>query len=386
MDEKKEKGENLANLRDEINDIDDRLCELFAKRMDVSLRVAQYKKANGIPVLDAERERAVLTKVSNRVGKEYSDYADLLYRSIMELSRRYQHSVMKDTAGAEDFAAAIEQTPKIFPKSARVVCQGCEGAYSQAAAEKLFPSPDLNFVGSFEEVFEAVESGKSEFGILPIENSTAGSVNKIYDLFVKHDAKIVRSVRVKVDHNLLAPAGATIGDIKEIYSHPQAIDQCSEFLKGLGAKIIPYENTASAARFVAMSGDRTKAALSSAHCASIYGLSTLARNVQNSDGNFTRFICISAKPMIFPGSNRTSVMLILPHRRGALFSVMSGIQAAGVNLIKLESRPIPGSDFGFMFYFDIEESMYSENLPLLLAELETKSDYFKYLGTYLEQI
>lgn len=380
-------SKNLDELRHEINDIDEKLVELFVKRMDVALDVANYKKENGIAVFDGGRERAVLDRVSSLAGGEFGEYADLLYRTVMDLSRRYQHSVMGDGKTSGDFARAIDATPKMFPKNARVICQGSEGAYSQAAAEKLFSSPSITFVKTFDDVFESIEKGCADFGIIPIENSTAGSVNHIYDLLADHDAKIVRSVRVKVDHNLLAPQGAQISDIKEIYSHPQAIDQCSNFLASLdGVRVIPYENTASAAKMVSLSGDKSKAALSAAHCASIYGLSTLARSVQNSDGNFTRFICIAANPMIFPGSNRTSVMMILPHRRGSLFSIMSAIQASGVNLIKLESRPIPGSDFGFMFYFDIEESMYSENLPALLSELETKSDYFKYLGTYLEQI
>lgn len=380
-------SKNLDELRHEINDIDEKLVELFVKRMNVALDVANYKKENGIAVFDGGRERAVLDRVSSLAGGEFSEYADLLYRTVMDLSRRYQHSVMGDGKTSGDFARAIDATPKMFPKNARVICQGSEGAYSQAAAEKLFSSPSITFVKTFDDVFESIEKGCADFGIIPIENSTAGSVNHIYDLLADHEAKIVRSVRVKVDHNLLAPQGAQISDIKEIYSHPQAIDQCSNFLASLdGVRVIPYENTASAAKMVSLSGDKSKAALSAAHCASIYGLSTLARSVQNSDGNFTRFICIAANPMIFPGSNRTSVMMILPHRRGSLFSIMSAIQASGVNLIKLESRPIPGSDFGFMFYFDIEESMYSENLPALLSELETKSDYFKYLGTYLEQI
>lgn len=380
-------SKNLDELRHEINDIDEKLVELFVKRMNVALDVANYKKENGIAVFDGGRERAVLNRVSSLAGEEFGEYADLLYRTVMDLSRRYQHSVMGDSKTSGDFSHAIDATPKMFPKNARVICQGSEGAYSQAAAEKLFTSPSITFVKAFDDVFESIEKGYADFGILPIENSTAGSVNRIYDLLADHDAKIVRSVRVKVDHNLLAPQGAQISDIKEIYSHPQAIDQCSTFLASLdGVRVIPYENTASAAKMVSLSGDKSKAALSAAHCASIYELSTLARSVQNSDGNFTRFICIAANPMIFPGSNRTSVMMILPHRRGSLFSIMSAIQASGVNLIKLESRPIPGSDFGFMFYFDIEESMYSENLPALLSELETKSDYFKYLGTYLEQI
>jgi chorismate mutase/prephenate dehydratase len=307
---------------------------------------------------------------------------------MMDLSRSYQHKYL---GSSEPFAKLIsellESTPKLFPKQATVACQGCEGAYSQMAAERLFVRPEIRYHKTFEEVFLAVASGACEYGILPIENSTAGSVSSIYDLFSKYNTCIVRSVRVKVEHSLQALPGTRPEEIREIYSHQQAISQCSEFLKQFpNAKVIPFENTALAARMVAESGDPTKAALSSTHCADLYGLNILARNVQNSDGNFTRFICISSKPMIFPGANRTSVMMIIPHRPGSLFGVMSQIQASGVNLIKLESRPIPGSDFGFMFYFDIEESVYSEQLPVLLSDMEASAEYFRYLGTYLEQI
>ncbi|MGM9637005.1 MAG: chorismate mutase [Eubacteriales bacterium] len=384
-----EAGANeLSSLREEINQIDDEICRLFVKRMETSLDIARYKKANGLPVLDPVRERQVLKKVSERVGEEYESYARILYQCMMDLSRTYQHGYMgSESRYGATLNRLLESTPKLFPKRATVACQGCEGAYSQIAAEKLFSAPDIKYRKTFEDVFLSVAAGECEYGILPIENSTAGSVNAIYDLFAKYGANIVRSVRVKVEHSFLALPGAKMEDITEIYSHQQAISQCSEFLKRFpNAKIIPFENTATAARMVASSGDPAKAALSSAHCASLYGLIPLAAGVQNSDGNYTRFICISSVPHIFPGANRTSVMMILPHRPGSLFSVMSKIQAAGVNLIKLESRPIPGSDFGFMFYFDIEESVYSDALPRLLDDLEASVEYFNYLGTYLEQI
>lgn len=385
--EKKELTD-LSVLREQINEIDDEICRLFVKRMDVTLGVAKYKQANGLPVLDAGRERQVLEKVSERVGEEYEVYARTLYQSIMDLSRSHQHRIIGgESRYTEIINRLLETTPKLFPKRATVACQGCEGAYSQIAAEKIFSLPDIHYHKTFEDVFLSVAAGKCEYGILPIENSTAGSVNAIYDLVAKYGANIVRSVRVKVEHSFLALPGAKMEEITEIYSHQQAINQCSEFLKKFpNAKIIPFENTATAARMVADSGDPTKAALSSAHCAALYGLSTLARGVQNSDGNFTRFICISSIPQIYPGANRTSVVLVLPHRPGALFSIMSKIQAAGVNLIKLESRPIPGSDFGFMFYFDIEESVYNDALPLLLDDLAANVEYFSYLGTYLEQV
>lgn len=386
--ENKEGITDLSELREQINEIDDEICRLFVKRMDVSLNVAKYKQASGLPVLDAARERQVLEKVSERVGDRYESYARILYQSIIDLSRSYQQRIIGGRGRyTEMIGKLLESTPKLFPKRAVVACQGCEGAYSQIAAEKLFTLPHIRYHRTFDDVFLAVAAGKCEYGILPIENSTAGSVNAIYDLVAKYGANIVRSVRVKVEHSFLALPGAKTEEITEIYSHQQAISQCSEFLSRFPqAKVIPFENTATAAKMVAESGDPRKAALSSSHCAGLYGLDILARGVQNSDGNFTRFICISSVPRIYPGANRTSVVMILPHRPGSLFSVMSKIQAAGVNLIKLESRPIPGSDFDFMFYFDIEESVYNDALPLLLDDLAANVEHFSYLGTYLEQV
>lgn len=376
---------DLSVLRSRINEIDDEICRLFVQRMDTALEVARYKKANNLPVLDACRERQVLLSVAGRVGENYQSAARILYQCLMDLSRSNQQAYLGNGRYGQLIDRLLESTPNLFPKKATVACQGCEGAYSQIAADRLFPAPDIRYCKSFEDVFLAVAAGECEFGILPVENSTAGSVNAIYDLLAKYGANIVRSVRIKVEHSLLALPGAVEEEITEIYSHQQAINQCSKFLSRFpSAKIIPFENTATAARMVADSGDRTKAALSSAHCASLYGLTPLESGVQNSDGNYTRFICISSVPRIFPGSNRTSIVMILPHRPGSLFSAMSKIQASGVNLIKLESRPIPGSDFGFRFYFDIEESVYSKELPSLLDDLAESAEHFAYLGTYLE--
>ena len=268
-----------------------------------------------------------------------------------------------------------------------VACQGVEGAYSQIACEKIFKSPFIMYFKNFEGVFQAIDQGLCEYGILPIENSTAGSVNKVYDLMVRHSFSIVRTFRLKVDHNILANPGASLSGIRRIYSHQQAISQCASFLESLpGVELIPVENTAVAARMVAQSGQTDVAAISSRSCAELYNLVNLATSIQDQGNNHTRFICISKNLEIYPGSDRTSIMMILPHKPGALYRVLARMYVLGINVTKLESRPLPDRDFEFMFYFDLETSIYSDEYVQLMCELDELCEEFKYLGSYNEVV
>ena len=262
-----------------------------------------------------------------------------------------------------------------------------EGAYSQLACEKLFRLPAVLYFSSFDAVFSAIEKGLCRYGVIPLENSSAGSVNAVYDLMMSHNFRIVRSIRLKVDHNLLAVPGARITDIKEIYSHEQAISQCGQFLQKLpGVRVIPCENTAAAAKMVAGSGRGDVAALCSRSCVELYGLESIAASVQDQGNNYTRFICISKALEIYPGADRTSLMMVLPHRPGSLYKVLSRFYALGINLNKLESRPIPERNFEFMFYFDLETSVYSPRFIQLMGELQSVCEEFSYLGSYSEVI
>ena len=380
---------DLKELRKNIDEIDRELVDLFVRRMSISAEVAEYKREVGMPVLDPARERALLERVSNMSGDEFERYTRTLYSTILDLSRSYQHKKLgKSSETYEQIESAVQNTPKVFPERASVACQGVEGAYSQIATEKLFTLPSIMFFSSFDAVFSAIESGLCKYGVLPIENSTAGSVKQVYDLMISKKFKIVRSTRIKIDHNLLAKSGAKLSDIKEIYSHPQAIAQCSDFLSKLtgDVKITKVENTATAARMVAESERNDVASLSSRSCATQYGLSILESAVQNNGNNHTRFICITKDLEIYPGADRTSLMLVTPHRPGALYKMLSRFNAHGINLVKLESRPLPDRDFEFMFYFDLEASVYSSKLAELLSELECECDEFTYLGTYSEVV
>ena len=376
----------LTELRERIDRIDADLVRLFTERMALSGQVAEYKKEHNLPALDASRERQKLAVVRAAAGEQFAQPASVLYGTIFDLSRAYQDGLLLGPSElAGKIERALETTPKLFPQSALVACQGVEGAYSQIAAEKLFAMPDIMYCNHFKAVFSAIESGLCQYGVLPLENSTAGSVTSIYDLMMEHNFSIVRSVRLKVDHNLLAKKGTKMADIKEIYSHEQAINQCQEFLKTLpGVKVTVCENTAVAAKLVAESDRADAAALSSRSCAELYGLSTLASGVQDQGNNYTRFICIAKNLEIYPGADRTSIMLTVPHKPGSLYRVLARINALGLNLNKLESRPIPERDFEFMFYFDLDTSVYSPQFIQLMNELDTLCEHFEYLGSYTE--
>ena len=379
---------DLSKLREKIDVIDDELVRLFAARMDVAAQIADYKKQNGLPIYVPSREREKLQDVAKKSSPEMENYTRVLYSMLFELSRSYQNR--RNTLASslhEKITYAIENTPKLFPQAPMVACQGVEGAYSQIACEKIFKSPYIMYFKNFEGVFHAIDQGLCQYGILPIENSTAGSVNKVYDLMINHNFSIVRTFRLKIDHNLLALSGAKISDIKEIYSHEQAISQCSGFLSKLtGVKIIPVENTAQAAEMVSKSGRTDIAAISSRSCQELYGLKSLANSIHDEGNNRTRFICISKNLEIYPGSDKTSIMMILPHKPGALYKVLAKMYVLGINVIKLESRPIPDRDFEFMFYFDLETSIYSDEFVQLMCELDDLCEEFKYLGSYTEVV
>ena len=376
---------DINELRQKIDSIDSQLTALFEERMKTAAAIAGYKKEHGLPVFNRERERQVLNKVTEATSPEIEVFTKTLYQTIFDLSRTYQKKLITPSSELSEMLDEVTaSTERQRPERAVVACQGVEGAYSQYACDKLFTYPSIMYFSGFEDVFKAVESGLCRYGILPLENSTAGSVNTVYDLMKKYKFYIVHSTRLCIGHSLLAPEGTALSDIKEVFSHEQALNQCSEFIKSIGAKVTVCKNTAAAAKMVAESGRTDCAAIGSKDCAELYSLRVIESGVQNTDNNYTRFICISKKPEIYPGAKKTSIMLTIPHRPGSLYNIISKFAALGLNMTKLESRPIPGSNFEFMFYFDIEASVYSENLKALLCELEDDCEQFTYLGSYTE--
>ena len=376
----------LQEMREKIDAIDTDLVRLYTQRMETAREIGRYKRENHLPVMDSERERNLLNKVGEQAGEENEPGVRAMFSLLMEQSRTRQLlDGGRQSELGQTVRRSLEETPKLFPEKAMVACQGVEGAYSQIACEKIFRSPSIMYCRTFENVFSAIESGLCRYGVLPIENSLAGSVNSVYDQLISRQCYIVRSARVKIDHTLLAPPGVKQEDIREIWSHEQAIQQCSGFLaENRQWRVNICGNTAAAARMVAESGRKDAAAISSAHCAPQYGLEVLRTEIQNNSNNHTRFICISRQPEIYPGADHTSLMLVLPNKPGALYRLLGRFNAQGINLTKLESRPMPGRDFEFMFCFDIDASVYSPAFARLIEELDATLEQFSYLGSYSE--
>mgnify|MGYP001039290489 FL=1 len=376
----------LPEIREQIDKLDDQITELFLRRMELCKNAAEIKADRGLPVLNREREREILRRVRGHSG-DMEQYTHRLFTTLFELSRAYQESLCSASSKLRGIVeGSAEHAAAVFPQTGLIACQGVEGAYSQMAADRLFPRGDIVYFKSFEGVFGAVENGLCQFGVLPIENSSYGSVRAVYDLIRRRNVYIVRSARLCIRHRLLVKPGTGLEDVTEIYSHEQALGQCGSFLKTLGdkVKLLPCDNTATAARYVARRADSGAAAISSAECAGLYGLVPLDVEIQDSDNNYTRFVCISKRPQIYPGANRISLILALEHRPGSLYEVLAKLAALQINLIKLESCPIVGHDFEFMFFFELEASVFDPNVISMLESLERDCRSFIYLGNYSE--
>ena len=378
---------DLSQVRVRIDEIDRELMRLFCERMDIAADVAAAKRETGKAVFDPARERQKLATVAGMVPQARRPQALALMNLLMSMSKAEQLALLKRGADSSTLARArasllSAETP--FPEVATVACQGVEGAYSQLAACRLFKVPSISYAPDFAGVIRAVSEGACEFGVLPIENSTAGSVNAVYDLLAESGLAIVRSCRLKVEHNLMARPGCSLAGIREVVSHEQALAQCAGYLERLGVSTRVCENTARAARIVSESGRDDLAALSSRSCAGLYGLDILGEAVQDSDSNYTRFVVVCAEPRIYPGATRTSLMVTLRHEPGSLYRVLERIYALDVNLVKLESRPIPGRDFQFAFYFDVECAVGSPAFGPLLDALDDVCETVTYFGSYQE--
>ena len=380
---------SLEEIRREINTIDDELVKLFVRRMEASEKVAEVKRGSSTPVLDPARERAILAKVAKAVGPDFENEARLLFTTLMSMSRGRQRAELAGEEGfAKEIATALAATPDRFPSSATVACAGTEGSYAQQAVCRLVQFPSIFYFKGFDDVFTAVEKGMCDYGVLPIENSAVGSVTAVYDLMAKHNFKIVKALKLRIRHVLLAPPGVAFADIREIASHPHALAQCSEFLRAQSAiRAVPATNTAAAAAELAASGRRDAAVIASRECAELYGLEVLREDISNITSNYTRFICISKRTELYPDADKFSVMMSLNHRPGALTDVLVKFAAVGVNLTKLESRPVPGSDFEFRFIFDFEASPRDPRVVKMLSGfvLDPEIEHFTFLGAYSEK-
>lgn len=377
---------DLKKIRNEIDKIDDDILDLFLERMKLSYSVAEAKSEQGLNLKNKSREREILDRITEKSG-EFAPYSRLLYSTLFDLSKSYQSRfLLRDHELEDKIERALKETPQLPPKKGMIAVQGREGSYSQQASDQLFPMGHIMYFQTFEAVFDAVEQGLCDYGVLPIENSSNGSVNEVYDLMEKKKFSIISSYRLFVHHGLLGKKGVKKEDIREIISHRQALEQCSSYLKTFKeVEITSVKNTALAAKEVADSDRKDLAAISSLHCADLYGLEVIEEGIQNSDNNYTRFICISKNLEIYPGANRISIMMTAAHEPGGLYKVIARFASIGLNLTKIESRPISGRDFEFMFYFDFEGSVLMPEVMGLLASMKKENNDFVFLGNYSEQ-
>ena len=375
----------LSEIRAKIDSVDDQLLSLFLERMDLAEEVAKYKNEHHLPILNKQREREVLAAVMEKADSR-ERYAYHLFSTIMELAKSRQAELISSpTKVAAQVKTSLAAETVLFPQTGLIACQGVEGANQQVACDRLFPRGNIVYVKSFAAVVSAVESGLCKFGVLPIENSSNGSVRAVYQLLQEHHLTIVRSTRLCIRHELLALPGVRMEDITEIYSHEQAIGQCSKYLGKLnGVRVIPCDNTAMAAKMVAERKDPHVAAISSHPCAALYGLESLRDDIQDSDNNYTRFICVTKDPVIYAGGNRISLILAFENKPGALYEILAKLAALDINMTKLESCPVAGSDFEFIFFLELDASVQDPSVMAMLEEMERCCASFHFLGNYAE--
>ena len=372
---------DLTDIRNEIDQIDNELTALLERRMNCSLKVAEIKRAEGLPVYHPGREQSIFEKVKAK-SEKYGDYFVEIYRLLMECSRAVQY---EDLIERNTLSERIEAAPKALEIKGEVACYGQVGAFTHIALT-TFEGENINpvFCDTFEEVFKAVESGKTEFGFVPVENSSAGSVDEVYNLILKYKLYIAGAVAMPITHNLLGVKGATLSDIKRVYSHHQAIAQCKEFLTEKGITATEHQSTAASAKLVAEMGDKSVGAIGSLASATENSLDVIVPSIQAFANNRTRFIVISKHPVIPPDSNKISVVFTLSHTAGSLQKILTRFSLHGLNLTKLESRPGKNGDFETQFYLDFLGNVADAKTLSLLSALYSELGEFSFLGNYKE--
>lgn len=380
------KMDDLQSLRGEIDAIDQALTDLFVRRMATTARVGRWKQENGVPVLDPQREKEVLAQ-KTALTPDPALRADVtaFFEAVMGISRRQQRRLVRET-GSEAYARiqvalSNARTPLAQP---RILYQGVPGAYTEEAAVRFFGEErPRQAVAQWEDLFVALAEGQADYGVLPIENSSTGAISQVYDLLAKYGAYIVGEQTIKVEHCLMAPKGATLEGIHEVYSHEQGLRQCAGYLNTHPEwRCTARLNTAEAARFVADGGNLSRAAIGSRRAAALYGLEILADHISVSEENHTRFVVVSPVLERRPGSDKVSALFVLPHRSGSLHEIMSIFAVSGLNMMKLESRPILGRSWEYLFFVDFTGDLYAPSMSGVLLELCQTAEDLRVLGNY----
>ncbi len=375
---------DLDKIRQELDEIDRQLVALYEQRLKTCDLVADYKIEQSKPVLDAAREEQKLAAVSSLVQSPYDKRAvEELYRQIMTASRRRQYKKMAEQgAFVQELFEEVDELPGIRDKSARIVYQGVEGAYSHQAALAYFGADCGMFhVNTFEEAVRCVVLREADYAVVPIENAKSGTVTDTYDLLVGHDVYIVGEHFQAVNHALLALPEAVLSDIRSVCSHPQALMQCKEYIQEQGLREEACLNTAMSARRIQEEQDKSKAAIASEQAAALYGLQVLARNISRMENNTTRFIILSARNICRKSSGKISLMFELKHQAGALYNMLGNLIFNGVNMLHIESRPIREKSWEYRFFVDIEGKFSDAGIRNALTGIREEASCMKILGS-----
>lgn len=370
----------LEDIRTQIDEIDKQLVELLKARMNCSLSVAKEKREQNLPIHHPEREQAIIDKVMLE-GGEFGSYISSVYREIMGVSKEAQQAELTPLG---ELASRIVGAKDGIRENVAVACQGIEGAFGSIATNHLHKTGNVKYYSTFEDVFKAVQNDEAVYGVVPVENSNAGSVTEVYDLILKYRFYIVSAAELAVNENLLGIPGTDVNDIKKVYSHPQALAQSDEFIKSHGIEPAPYSNTALAVKYVSELGDKSVGAIGSVLAANLYGLDVIAPNIQSIKNNSTRFITISKQLIIPPKANKVSVVFSVPHIVGALNRVLNRFCENGLNLTKIESRAAKNGQFDYLFYLDFAGNLNDRKTIALISSLADELPDFTFLGNYRE--
>lgn len=383
--------ESLSDYRKEIDEINRAILSLHEQRLEVVKKVSAYKQREGLPILQPTREEEVIREMCRSTLPEYAGGTKVLFETLMSISREFQYTEhYRDTELYERISSYHTGIPGKGMKThegakLRIACQGVPGSYSTSGANEMFPGETIDYYQEFGDVFDAVQEGKAEIGVLPIENSFSGSVLPVYDLMKKHSFYIYRCQKVRVNHCLLGIPGANPEQLRTVYSHDQGLSQCSAYLREHSLEGKAYSNTAAAAKFVGERRDASVGAIASKECGQLYGLEVLAEGVQNREENYTRFIAITKDFYLPEQANKVSICLSTAHSEGSLHNLLTRFATSGLNLTKIESRPIENVNFAFLFFLEFEGNIQNENVTKLMCQLSEELDSFAFLGNYREE-
>lgn len=373
----------LEELRVKLSDVDDQIVKLYEERMNICEEIGMNKIRNGYKIFDRQRERNKITEVTNKVTSEFNKKGiGEVYKQFLAISRKLQYQQLVD-AGALGRLPFIE-IDSLDKENARIVFQGTEGAYSQAAMEHYFGKGCNNYhVHTFREAMEAIEEGAADYAVLPIENSTAGAVNEIYDLLVEFENYIVGETIIPIKNTLSGLPGTDISEIERVYSKAEALMQASRFLdQHADWQQISVANTALAAKKILEDQDKRHAAVCSAYAASVYGLSVLAEDINDEKNNSTRFIVITNQKVFLKGAKKISICFEIPHEKCSLYHLLSHFVYNDLNMTKIESRPMEGKSWEYRFFIDFDGNLTEPGVKNAIRGLREESRNLRILGNY----